>query len=93
MLTHAFEVWSTLRVCLHTDARNTRSATAIERIGGQSKASFAPIGSPPTVPYATPCASRYWTTSGLLLGKSAPDRASHVTGAYRHHAGAAQRIL
>ncbi|HEY6622031.1 MAG TPA: GNAT family protein [Steroidobacteraceae bacterium] len=35
MLTHAFEVWSTLRVCLHTDARNTRSAAAIERIGGQ----------------------------------------------------------
>jgi RimJ/RimL family protein N-acetyltransferase len=35
MLTHAFEVWRTLRVCLHTDARNARSAAAIERIGGQ----------------------------------------------------------
>ncbi len=34
MLTHAFEVWRTLRVCLHTDARNARSAAAIERIGG-----------------------------------------------------------
>jgi RimJ/RimL family protein N-acetyltransferase len=35
MLTHAFEEWRTLRVCLHTDARNKRSAAAIERIGGK----------------------------------------------------------
>jgi N-acetyltransferase len=35
MLTHAFEVWNVLRVCLHTDARNRRSQTAIERIGGK----------------------------------------------------------
>jgi N-acetyltransferase len=35
MLTHAFEVWSVLRVCLHTDARNLRSQAAIERIGGR----------------------------------------------------------
>src|ERR1700728_4348507 len=35
MLTHAFETWRTLRVCLHTDARNQRSAAAIERIGGK----------------------------------------------------------
>lgn len=35
MLTHAFEVWQVLRVCLHTDARNDRSAAAIERIGGR----------------------------------------------------------
>ena len=35
MLTHAFEVWQVLRVCLHTDARNDRSAAAIERIGGK----------------------------------------------------------
>jgi RimJ/RimL family protein N-acetyltransferase len=35
MLTHAFEEWRALRVCLHTDARNTRSAAAIERIGGK----------------------------------------------------------
>ncbi|MGB7548403.1 MAG: GNAT family protein [Terracidiphilus sp.] len=34
MLTHAFEVWGVLRVCLHTDARNLRSQAAIERIGG-----------------------------------------------------------
>jgi N-acetyltransferase len=34
MLTHAFEKWQTLRVCLHTDVRNQRSRTAIERIGG-----------------------------------------------------------
>jgi RimJ/RimL family protein N-acetyltransferase len=34
MLTHAFEVWKMLRVCLHTDARNRRSQAAIERIGG-----------------------------------------------------------
>jgi N-acetyltransferase len=35
MLTHAFEVWEVLRVCLHTDARNVRSRAAIERIGGK----------------------------------------------------------
>ncbi len=35
MLTHAFEVWGMLRVCLHTDARNKRSQAAIERIGGK----------------------------------------------------------
>ena len=35
MLRHAFEVWQVVRVCLHTDARNLRSRTAIERIGAQ----------------------------------------------------------
>jgi RimJ/RimL family protein N-acetyltransferase len=35
MLTHAFETWGVLRVCLHTDARNSRSRAAIERIGGK----------------------------------------------------------
>jgi N-acetyltransferase len=35
MLTHAFEMWDVLRVCLHTDARNKRSQAAIERIGGK----------------------------------------------------------
>ena len=35
MLTHAFETWEVLRVCLHTDARNQRSQAAIERIGGK----------------------------------------------------------
>jgi RimJ/RimL family protein N-acetyltransferase len=35
MLTHAFEAWKVLRVCLHTDARNQRSRSAIERIGGK----------------------------------------------------------
>lgn len=34
MLTHAFEKWRVLRVCLHTDVRNQRSQEAIERIGG-----------------------------------------------------------
>jgi RimJ/RimL family protein N-acetyltransferase len=35
MLTHAFETWQVLRVCFHTDARNDRSAAAIQRIGGK----------------------------------------------------------
>ena len=35
MLTYAFETWKVLRVCLHADARNTRSRAAIERIGGR----------------------------------------------------------
>jgi len=33
MLRHAFEVWQVLRVCFHTDSRNQRSRTALERIG------------------------------------------------------------
>jgi N-acetyltransferase len=35
MLTHAFESWQVLRVCFHTDARNHRSRTALERIGAK----------------------------------------------------------
>jgi len=35
MLTYAFETWKVHRVCLHTDVRNQRSRTAIERIGGK----------------------------------------------------------
>jgi RimJ/RimL family protein N-acetyltransferase len=35
MLTHAFETWQLLRVCLHTDARNERSRAAMERMGAQ----------------------------------------------------------
>jgi RimJ/RimL family protein N-acetyltransferase len=33
LLTHAFEHWGSIRVTLKTDARNTRSRQAIERIG------------------------------------------------------------
>ena len=33
MLQHAFEQWKVLRVCLHTDSRNTRSQAAMERVG------------------------------------------------------------
>jgi RimJ/RimL family protein N-acetyltransferase/GNAT superfamily N-acetyltransferase len=33
MLTHAFETWQVKSVCLHTDARNSRSRAAMERIG------------------------------------------------------------
>lgn len=35
MLTHAFEAWEMLRVCLHTDARNEPSRAAIARLGAQ----------------------------------------------------------
>jgi N-acetyltransferase len=35
MLEHAFEIWQTESVCLHTDARNERSRRAMERIGAQ----------------------------------------------------------
>ena len=35
MMTHAFETWRVLRVCLHTDSRNARSRAAIERIGAR----------------------------------------------------------
>jgi N-acetyltransferase len=34
MLTYAFETWDAQSVCFHTDARNERSAAALERIGG-----------------------------------------------------------
>ena len=48
MLTHAFEVWKMLRVCLHTDARNRRSQAAIERIGAKFEGVFARTRSPRT---------------------------------------------
>jgi RimJ/RimL family protein N-acetyltransferase len=35
LLTHAFEVWQVQRVAICTDARNTRSRRAIERIGAE----------------------------------------------------------
>jgi len=35
LLHHAFDVWGVTRVALCTDARNTRSRTAIERIGAR----------------------------------------------------------
>lgn len=35
MLTHAFETWRVVRVCLHTDIRNERSRAAMERMGGK----------------------------------------------------------
>jgi len=35
MLTHAFESWCVVRVNLRTDARNTRSRAAIERLGAK----------------------------------------------------------
>jgi RimJ/RimL family protein N-acetyltransferase len=35
LLKLAFEKWKVFRVCLHTDVRNIRSRTAIERIGGK----------------------------------------------------------
>lgn len=35
LLTHAFEVWSALRVSFKTDARNQASRRAIERLGAQ----------------------------------------------------------
>lgn len=35
MLTHAFESWGMVRVCLHTDERNLRSRAAMERMGAK----------------------------------------------------------
>ena len=35
MLTHAFEHWEVQSVCLHSDARNEASRTAMERIGAR----------------------------------------------------------
>jgi len=35
MLAHAFEHWEVQSVCLHTDARNKASRTAMERIGAR----------------------------------------------------------
>lgn len=37
LLTHAFEVWRTLRVTLKTDARNTPCRCAIERLGARAE--------------------------------------------------------
>jgi N-acetyltransferase len=35
MLTHAFETWRVVRVCLHTDVPNERSRAAMERMGAK----------------------------------------------------------
>ncbi len=35
LLTHAFEKWEVFRVCFHSDMRNIRSRTAIERLGAR----------------------------------------------------------
>lgn len=35
MLAHAFAAWDALRICFHTDARNERSARALERLGAR----------------------------------------------------------
>jgi len=35
MLEYAFDTWRVARVCFHTDARNHRSAQALERIGAK----------------------------------------------------------
>jgi N-acetyltransferase len=35
MLTHAFESWRAVSVCLHTDERNARSRAAMERMGAR----------------------------------------------------------
>ena len=35
LLTHAFETWQVLRVCFHSDERNSRSRAAIERLGAR----------------------------------------------------------
>jgi RimJ/RimL family protein N-acetyltransferase len=35
MLRHAFEQWQVVRVCLHTDVRNQRSRSAMERMGAR----------------------------------------------------------
>jgi RimJ/RimL family protein N-acetyltransferase len=35
LLSHAFDVWSALRISFKTDARNTASRNAIERLGAQ----------------------------------------------------------
>lgn len=37
MLSHAFEIWQVLRVCFHTDVRNSRSRAALERIGARQE--------------------------------------------------------
>jgi N-acetyltransferase len=43
MLSHPFETWQVLRVCLHADVTNERSRAAIERLG---PAALAGVGSP-----------------------------------------------
>ena len=66
MLTHAFETWGVLRVCFHTDARNHRSAAAIERIGGRFEGILqsAPHGGG-LARCATPRDFPLWRRSGL----------------------------
>ena len=64
MLTHAFEVWDVLRICLHTDARNQRSQAAIERIGGKFEGACARTAWLPTSRRAIHFATRSSRASG-----------------------------
>jgi RimJ/RimL family protein N-acetyltransferase len=48
MLTHAFETWRVLRVCLHTDIRNERSRLQSNASGGVLKGFSAHTDWPPT---------------------------------------------
>ena len=57
MLTHAFEVWRVLRVCFHTDARNSVLAPRSNASAANLKGSFALTGwlriLSPAIRYAT----------------------------------------
>ncbi len=64
MLTHAFEKWRCYRVALQTDARNTQSRAAIERLGATLGGVLRAHKLPPTGPSATARSSPSSAASG-----------------------------
>ena len=85
MLTHAFETWDALRVCLQTDERNARSRAAIERLGarfeGILRASRWAADNTPRDSARYSIVAAEWPAIKERLGARLVDRATSSCGA------------
>lgn len=66
LLSYSFDTLDLYRVGLRCDARNARSAAAIQRLGGVPEAVLAPTGLLLTAAGATPRTSQYFDRSGPM---------------------------
>jgi len=79
LLTHAFESWRVHRVALRTDARNTRSRAAIERLGARADGvlrahTAAADGTIRDSAYYSILATEWPAVKRALIGKLARER-------------------
>ena len=79
MLTHAFESWDVHRVCLHTDARNTRSREAISAWAPSLKGSCARIKWRLTSQVAIRRVSPSPQPNGLKSSRDSAHSSTHAT--------------